>query len=174
VCGHLTTDDGEVIPIENNRMKALMEVLDEASGKVIIWANYRSDIKDIEARLQEEFGKKSIVSYYGDTSNEDRQEAVRRFQTDPECAYFVGNPQTGGFGITLTAATNVVYYSNSYNLEHRLQSEDRAHRIGQKNTVTYVDLICRKSVDEKIVKALREKKMLSSQVLGDEWKEWLN
>ena len=174
VCGHLTTDDGEVIPIENNRMKALLEVLDEAAGKVIIWANYRSDIKDITAKLQEEYGNKSIVSYYGDTSNEDRQEAVRRFQTDPECTYFVGNPQTGGFGITLTAATNVVYYSNSYNLEHRLQSEDRAHRIGQKNTVTYVDLICRKSVDEKIVKALREKKMLSSRVLGDEWKEWLN
>ena len=145
-----------------------------ASGKVIIWANYRSDIKDIADVLAAEYGKKSVVSYFGDTSNEDRQEAVRRFQTDPDCMYFVGNPQTGGFGITLTAATNVVYYSNSYNLEHRLQSEDRAHRIGQKNAVTYVDLICRKSVDEKIVKALREKKQLSAQVLGDEWKEWLS
>jgi SNF2 family DNA or RNA helicase len=173
VCGSLTTDDGEVIPVESNRMKALMEVLDEASGKVIIWANYRFDIKAIEAQLQEEYGKKSVVSYYGDTSNEDRQEAVRRFQTDPDCRFFVGNPQTGGFGITLTAATTVVYYSNSYNLEHRLQSEDRAHRIGQKNAVTYVDLICRKSVDEKIVKALRDKKQLSAQVLGDAWKEWL-
>ena len=174
ICGSLKTDDGEVIPVESNRMNALMEVLDEASGKVIIWANYRFDIKAIEIALQEEYGKNAVVSYYGDTDNEDRQEAVRRFQTDPECRYFVGNPQTGGFGITLTAATNVVYYSNSYNLEHRLQSEDRAHRIGQKNTVTYVDLICRKTVDEKIVKALREKKMLSSKVLGDEWKEWLN
>jgi len=160
VCGHLTTDDGTVIPVDNNRMKALMEVLDEASGKVIIWATYRADIKDIAAALQEEYGKHAAVSYFGDTTGEDRQEAVRKFQTDPECRYFVGNPQTGGFGITLTAATNVVYYSNSYNLEHRLQSEDRAHRIGQKHAVTYVDLICRKSVDEKIVKALREKKIV--------------
>lgn len=174
ICGHLTTDDGKVVPVDNNRIKALMEVLDEASGKVIIWANYRSDIKVIEDVLTEEYGKKAVVSYFGDTSNEDRQEAVRRFQSDPECRYFVGNAQTGGFGLTLTAATNVVYYSNSYNLEHRLQSEDRAHRIGQKHAVTYVDLICRKSVDEKIVKALREKRQLSAQVLGDEWKDWLS
>lgn len=174
VCGSLTTDDGEVIPVDNNRMNALMEVLDEMSGKVIIWANYRYDIKAIEDKLLAEYGKNAVVSYYGATSSEDRQEAVRRFQTDPECKYFVSNPHVGGFGITLTEANNVVYYSNSYNLEHRLQSEDRAHRIGQKKAVTYVDLICRKSVDEKIVKALREKKMLSSQVLGDEWKDWLN
>lgn len=173
VCGHLTTDDGKVVPIENNRIKALMEVLDETSGKVIIWANYRSDISDIEDVLTAEYGKKAVVSYFGDTSTGDRQDAVRRFQTDPECRYFVGNPQTGGFGITLTAATTVVYYSNSYNLEHRLQSEDRAHRIGQKHAVVYVDLICRRSVDEKIVKALREKRQLSAQVLGDEWKDWL-
>lgn len=174
VCGHLTTDDGKVIPVDNNRINALLEVLDEASGKVIIWANYRSDIETIYETLVKEYGKESVVSYFGDTSNEDRQEAVRRFQYEDGCKYFVGNPQTGGFGITLTAATNVVYYSNSYNLEHRLQSEDRAHRIGQKHAVTYVDLICRKSVDEKIVKALREKRQLSAQVLGDEWKEWLS
>ena len=174
ICGHLTTDDGKVFPIESNRLKALMEVLDEASGKVIIWANYRADIKLISETLKEEFGPKSTVVYYGDTAAADREDAVKRFQEDPECKYFVGNAQTGGFGITLTAASNVVYYSNSYNLEHRLQSEDRAHRIGQKNAVTYVDLICPKSVDEKIVKALRAKKMLSAQVLGDEWKEWLS
>jgi SNF2 family DNA or RNA helicase len=124
-------------------------------------------------RCKEEYGSKSTVVYFGDTSTADREEAVKRFQEDPECQYFVGNAQTGGFGITLTAASNVVYYSNSYNLEHRLQSEDRAHRIGQKNAVTYVDLIASKTVDEKIVKALRAKKMLSAQVLGDEWKEWL-
>jgi len=174
VCGHLTTDDGKVIPIESNRIKALMEVLDETSGKVIIWANYRADIQQIEEVLAAEYGSKSVVTYYGDTSTGDRQEAVRRFQSDLDCRYFVGNAQTGGFGITLTAATTVIYYSNSYNLEHRLQSEDRAHRIGQKHAVTYVDLICRRSVDEKIVKALREKRQLSAQVLGDEWKDWLS
>ena len=68
--------------------------------------------------------------------------------------------QTGGYGITLTAASNVIYYSNSYDLEKRLQSEDRAHRIGQHKPVTYVDLIAEKTVDEKIIKALRKKLIL--------------
>ena len=88
--------------------------------------------------------------------------------------YFVGNTQTGGYGITLTEAQNVIYYSNNFDLEKRLQSEDRAHRIGQANKVTYVDLVSKDTVDEKIVKALRNKLNLAQEVLGDEkWKEWI-
>jgi SNF2 family DNA or RNA helicase len=85
----------------------------------------------------------------------------------------VGNPQTGGYGITLTAANTVIYYSNGYDLEKRLQSEDRAHRIGQKKSVTYVDLIAEKTVDEKIVKALRKKIDIASEILGEELREWI-
>jgi len=85
----------------------------------------------------------------------------------------VGNPQTGGYGITLTAASTVIYYSNGYDLEKRLQSEDRAHRIGQKKSVTYIDLIAEKTVDEKIVKALRKKINIASEVLGEDLKEWI-
>ena len=86
----------------------------------------------------------------------------------------MGNTQTGGYGLTLTAAHTVVYYSNSYDLEKRLQSEDRAHRIGQTSKVTYIDLFCKDTVDEKIVKALREKLDVAKQVLGEEqWKDWL-
>ena len=106
-------------------------------------------------------------------SQDDRLEAVDRFQNDPECRFFIGNPQTGGFGLTLTAASSVVYYSNSYNLEHRIQSEDRAHRIGQKNNVTYVDIICPGTVDERIVKSLRDKKQIATQVMAEEWQDWL-
>ena len=87
----------------------------------------------------------------------------------------MGNTQTGGYGITLTEASNVVYYSNNFDLEKRLQSEDRAHRIGQTNKVTYVDLVSKGTVDEKIVKALRNKLNLAQEVLGDEkWKEWIS
>ena len=82
----------------------------------------------------------------------------------------VGTPQTGGYGITLTQANTVIYYSNGYDLEKRLQSEDRAHRIGQKKTVTYIDLICEDTVDEKIVKALRDKINIASEVMGEELK----
>ena len=144
-------------------------------GKVIIWANYRHDIKSIVKLLQKTYGFESVAAYFGDTPSEERQEIITRFQDpDSELKYFVGNTQTGGYGITLTAAQNVVYYSNNFDLEKRLQSEDRAHRIGQTNKVTYVDLVAKDTVDEKIVKALRNKLNLAQEVLGDEkWKEWI-
>jgi SNF2 family DNA or RNA helicase len=85
----------------------------------------------------------------------------------------VGTPATGGYGITLTAASTVIYYSNGYDLEKRLQSEDRAHRIGQKKTVTYVDLIAEDTVDNKIVKALRKKVNIASEVMGEELRDWI-
>ena len=73
----------------------------------------------------------------------------------------------------MTAANNVIYYSNGYDLEKRLQSEDRAHRIGQKKSVTNIDFMTEKTVDEKIVKALRKKINIASTVLGDSIKEWI-
>ena len=67
----------------------------------------------------------------------------------------------------------LLYYSNGYDLEKRLHSEDRAHRIGQKKTVTYIDLIAEDTIDEKIVKALRDKINIASEVMGEELKEWI-
>ena len=114
------------------------------------------------------------MAYYGAVNAKVRQKQITLFQEENGPArYFVGNPQTGGYGITLTAASTVVYYSNSYDLEKRLQSEDRAHRIGQKDKVNYVDLICEDTVDEKIVKALRSKINIANEILGEELKEWL-
>lgn len=172
-CGHYTADDGEIVQIENNRIKELLHVLNEAPTKVIIWATYIQDIKAILSALTKDYGDNAVVAYYGAVKQDDRNTAIDRFQTDPNCRFFVGNPQTGSMGITLTAADMVIYYSNSYNLEHRLQSEDRAHRIGQHSTVLYVDLISPKTVDEKIVKALKAKKNIAQQVMGDDWKAWL-
>jgi SNF2 family DNA or RNA helicase len=174
-CGYLPTDDGQPpVPLKNNRMTELLDVLDETEGKVIIWANYRYSIFDIEKNLQKKFGEDSVVTYFGDTKDKDRQDIVKRFQ-DPESPvrFFVANQQTGGYGLTLTQAHTVVYYSNNYDLEKRIQSEDRAHRIGQKNNVTYIDIICEKTVDENIVNSLRNKIDLASQSLGETLKEWL-
>jgi len=81
---------------------------------------------------------------------------------------------TAGYGITLTEANNVIYYSNSFDLEKRLQSEDRAHRIGQVNKVTYYDLTAKDTIDEKIVKTLCSKHDLAKQVLGDGYQSWLS
>ena len=172
-CGHFTADDGSIQSVESNRLNELMNVLEETEGKAIIWANYQLSVGEIIQRIIKEYGKDSYVHYYGLTPQEDRQDYIRKFQNDPKCRFLIGTPQTGGYGITLTQANTVIYYSNGYDLEKRLQSEDRAHRIGQKKTVTYVDLICEDTVDEKIVKALRDKINIASEVMGEELKDWI-
>ena len=173
-CGHLKLDDGTTEDIKNNRLNELMDVLEEVEGKVIIWANYIYDIEKIVKAIIKKYGEESVVDYYGAIESETRQKNITDFQ-NPRSAvrFFVGNPQTGGYGITLTAANTVIYFSNGYDLEKRLQSEDRAHRIGQKKSVTYVDLIAEKTVDEKIVKALRKKIDIASEILGEELREWI-
>ena len=172
-CGHFTADDGTTQAVESNRLNELMSVLDETEGKAIIWANYQLSVGEIIQRIIKEYGEDSYVHYYGLTSQEERQDNIRKFQNDPKCRFLVGTPQTGGYGITLTQANTVVYYSNGYDLEKRLQSEDRAHRIGQTKNVTYVDLIAEDTVDEKIVEALRNKINIASEVMGEELKDWI-
>ena len=176
ICGFVRHDNGEEVEVKSNRLDELLNILQEIQGKTIIWANYQYDIKRILKTLQEITGTESVATYYGETPDEERQEIIRRFQ-DPnsQLQYLVSNTQTGGYGITLTEASNVIYYSNNYDLEKRLQSEDRAHRIGQTNKVTYIDLVAKGTVDEKIVKALRNKLDLAQEVLGDEkWKDWIS
>jgi SNF2 family DNA or RNA helicase len=172
-CGHFTADDGSTQAVESNRLNELMDILEDVDGKVIIWANYQMSVGEIIQALIKKYGEESYVHYYGLTAQEDRQDFIRRFQNDPKCRFLIGTPQTGGYGITLTQANTVIYYSNGYDLEKRLQSEDRAHRIGQKKTVTYIDLIAEDTIDEKIVKALRDKINIASEVMGEELKEWI-
>jgi SNF2 family DNA or RNA helicase len=172
-CGYVAADDGTTQQVESNRLNELMSVLEDTDGKVIIWANYQMSVSEIMQALTKKYGANSFVHYYGLTPQEDRQDYIRKFQNDPECRFIVGTPQTGGYGITLTQANTVIYYSNGYDLEKRLQSEDRAHRIGQKKTVTYIDLIAEDTIDEKIVEALRKKINIASEVMGEELKEWI-
>jgi SNF2 family DNA or RNA helicase len=172
-CGHFTADDGTTQLIDNNRTKELMNILEETEGKAIIWANYQRDVTQIINNIVKEYGPGSVVDYFGLTPQEERQDNIRKFQNDSKCRFIVGTPQTGGYGITLTQANTVIYFSNGYDLEKRLQSEDRAHRIGQKKNVTYIDLIAEDTVDEKIVEALRKKINIASEVLGEELRDWI-
>ena len=174
LCGCFTTDDGEVLSIPNNRVDELLECINETSGKIIIWANYVQNIRDIESRLKSEYGDDSVVTYYGGTTNDERSEAIRLFQDpDSPVRFFVSNPVVGGRGITLTEAHTVIYYSNNFSLETRQQSEDRAHRIGQKNNVTYIDLVVPKSMDEKVINALLNKRNIANEILKDELEAWI-
>jgi len=173
-CGHMKTDEGETVQLKNNRLNELMQILGETTGKVIIWANYIHDILSIQKAINDEFGPESSCTYYGGTKSEERQVCIKKFQ-DPEnpIRFFIGNTQTGGYGITLTEASTVIYYSNNYDLEKRIQSEDRAHRIGQKNKVLYIDLVAKGTVDEKIIKALRNKVNIAREINGEELASWI-
>jgi len=161
--GLMPETDGLPIPGKNARMEALMDRLEDLPGKAIIFARFRADIENICKHLPQG----SFVQLHGGTKTNERMEAVRSFQEDPHIRYFVGNPAAAGIGITLTAAEAVIYYSQDFNLEYRLQSEDRAHRIGQTKHVLIIDLIAEKTVDEKIVKALRAKHSLAKMILKD-------
>jgi len=172
-CGHFVADDGTTENIKSNRLSELMDILEEVEGKAIIWAHWQKDIQNIVKEIRRVYGPGSVVDYYGLTPQEQRQENKDAFQNDSKVRFFVGTPQTGGYGLTLTAANTVIYYSNGYDLEKRLQSEDRAHRIGQKKSVTYIDIMADETVDAKIVKSLRKKINIASEVLGEELKAWI-
>ena len=172
-CGHFVADDGTTQKIKSNRLDELMDILDEVEGKAIIWAHWQADIKNIIKEIKKVHGPGSVVDYYGLTPQDQRDKNRNAFQNDSKVRFIVGTPQTGGYGITLTAANTVIYYSNGYDLEKRLQSEDRAHRIGQHKPVTYVDIIAEETVDQKIVKALRKKINIASEVMGEEIIDWI-
>jgi SNF2 family DNA or RNA helicase len=174
-CGFIKPDHMDEVPFgePNDRMEQLMELLTQCRGKAIIWATYRYNIRQIVAAISEKFGADSVSHYYGETTKDERREATRNIQ-DPSSPvrWIVANPDTGKFGNTWIEPELVVYYSNSYNLEHRSQSEDRSHRIGQTKSVVYVDLRCRGTVDDKIIRVLKAKKKLSDDVVASNW-QWL-
>ena len=175
VCsGHVKLDDGTIKTFTSAKIKELEAVVEEIDGKAIIWANFTHDIESIVELLTKMYGEDSVVSYYGATSTDQRDYAMSSFQNpDSPVRFFVGQPRTGGYGLTLTQASTVIYYSNSYDLEVRLQSEDRAHRIGQVNKVTYIDIIAEKTVDEKVLQALRSKIDIASVVLQENVTDWI-
>ena len=172
------TEDGDIVPVGNKlppqaideinpRVESLIELLEGVNGKVIIWSRFRPEIAEIYKRVVETFGRNCCVQYHGGINNEERSQAVEDFQRDDKTRFFIGHVQAGGKGLTLHAASTVVYYSNDFSLENRLQSEDRAHRIGQKNNVTYIDLVAPNTLDEHVVKTLREKKDVADLITGD-------
>lgn len=173
-CGFVKGDSGLVREFKKcPKTEELMNIIDETDSKIIIWANYVHNIETIIAKLKAKFGEKSTVGIYGAVSLSDRQQAVKSFQEDPDCRFFVGNPTTGGFGLTLTKASYVIYFSNTFNLEVRQQSEDRAHRIGQESDVTYIDLIAPGTIDQYILRTLQSKIKLSAKTLGEDVRAFL-
>ncbi len=173
-CGHVKLDDGTEIDIPCGRLQILLNVLELIDEKVVIWCAFQRDVEQVMEKLNEPLVKgKYAVHYYGKTTDVARKLALDQIQHDPNCQWFVGTAATGGKGINaLVGCRKVIYYSNTYNLEDRLQSEDRTHRIGQTRDVTYIDLVCPGTIDDRILKALRNKKDVAHRVL-DEFRELL-
>lgn len=172
VCGHVVNEEGVISDVDSRRIKEILEVLEEHQGKAIIWATYQHEIRKIAAALREEHGPRSTALFYGG-NRRGRVEDEKKFLSDPECRFMVSTQSAGGVGNNWTVADLVIYAANSYDLELRVQSEDRAHRKGQKKSVTYVDLVARGTVEEKIIQALRKKIDLSTAITGENYREWL-
>lgn len=173
-CGQLRKEDGSFEIIDNNRVPALMERIDISGKKGIIWCNYRGLLQHIYQEIIREFGPEKIGRYFGGVPDVEREEYVRRFQ-DPEdqLQWIVANQQSMGYGRTLTRGKENYYYSNGYNLEHRLQSEDRTMRIGQDEAVSYTDFFTPNTTNERVLYLLRSKRNLASEVLGTNIRDWI-
>jgi len=172
-CGHFTPDDGEIKNLPCNRMTELMDILENVHGKAVIWSHYTHDVRRIIDEIKRVYGDDSVVDYFGQTTSEERSANIKKFQNDDNCRFFVGTTHTGGYGITLTAASTMIYFSNGYDLEKRQQSEARIDRIGQTKPMTYIDIISEDTVDDRIVKALRSKINIANQIMGEDYKDWI-
>jgi len=146
---------------QNPKMDDLMEMIEDniKGSKFIIWSTFVHEIEAIRDALGAKYGPRSVECYYGGTEMSRRSEIEDRYCNDPTLSFFIGNPTAAGLGLTLISGQNdvMVYYSGTNAYIDRAQSEDRAHRIGQRNSVAVVDIIAEKTVDELIVASIREK-----------------
>jgi SNF2 family DNA or RNA helicase len=177
-CGTITTELGEVVELPSAKYDELLELVEEigSTEKVVVWAHFRHSIVRTIEVLRKAYGHESVVEYWGDTSDAQREEAKRRFASDDTCRFFVGSQMAGGRGLNdLVVARHAVFMSNPADLELRLNAEARTRRHGSElhSLIVYHDLITRESMEEKLVKALRSKLDLASLVLGEAWREWL-
>jgi SNF2 family DNA or RNA helicase len=169
----IETDITTTKPLEKNpKMDAMLQFIEDnqIGTKFIIWARYVPEIKAIVGKLSRAYGPEAVLTYYGGTSQEERAESERRYCSDPTARFLVGNPSAAGLGLTLISGENDVmfYYSGTFAYIDRAQSEDRAHRIGQQNSVAIVDCVMTGSIDEAIVAAIASKMDMDQFV-----KDWI-
>ena len=168
-----TVDDatGEICEVPEHRTSALLELLDDYSGKAVIWCSYDEDIRKVSAALEKHFKCRVARFWGGNTKTREAEE--KQFQTDPNFRFMAATPDAGGKGRMWEVADLVVYYSSKNNLEHREQSEQRVQGMTKQRAVDYVDMICPGTVEMPILQALREKINMSTVINGDNYREWL-
>lgn len=179
VCGFLPLDknpdekSGRVQLLPSERVPTLLSLLDSVHQKALIYAPFIRSILELQEEIGKKYGKESVATFYGKVKTKDRAKIIEEFQRPESPLKFLIGNKALAYGWTLTQATTVIYFANTYDLDVRQQSEDRAHRIGQDNKVTYLDLVARGTVDEKILTALLDKREIARVILGDEIREWI-
>jgi SNF2 family DNA or RNA helicase len=159
-------ENNRVEQVSSAKLNALSDIIDSAAqerGKLVIIARFLPEIDAITAMLE----RKSIGYSLIAGAVKDRDEQVRRFQTDPDVTVFVGQIATAGLGITLTAADKMVFYSLDYSMSNFEQTKARIHRVGQRNPCTYIYLVAGNTVDAKVLKALRDKADLARTLIDN-------
>lgn len=173
--GFLVQDDAQKPQLVSRaKLDALGDIIEDyviGSGKkLVIFARFIAEVKAIMELADKVLPKElKQVAIYGDIKKEDRGDIVKQFQEDPKTVLFIGQIDTAGTGITLTAADTCVYYSKNFNYATYSQSLSRIHRIGQRNCCTYIDLEIEGTIDELISKALSRKEDMAKTVV-DNWR----
>jgi SNF2 family DNA or RNA helicase len=170
--GYVMDDEGVIRDLPENRTQEIIDILDEHHGKTVIWTPFIHRIQTLEKKLGKEYGPKAVAKFYGGNRGT-RHIDEARFIGDPECKIMIASQPAGGRGNTWICANLNIYDSNNYDLEQRQQSEDRTHRAGQTQKVTYIDLMTRDTVDFRFVHALRNKYDLATQVTGEKMRAWI-
>lgn len=169
--GFILDEDQRAHELKNNRITRLIQMVGDHNDKVVIFSHFRHSAKMICRALEKEFGHRSVVQYTGEVTQEERIRSREAFQNKPEVRFFVGS-RPAYRGLNLQIAHRVVYYSNGYSLEDRLQSEDRVQRIGQTKPVTITDMVAPGTVDVKILTSHLNKRSVMEEFMGD-WRNWL-
>lgn len=175
--GFLVQDDAQKPQLVSRaKLDALADIIEDyviGSGKkLVIFARFIAEVKAIMELAGKVLPKElKQVAIYGDIKKEDRGDIVKQFQEDPKTVLFIGQIDTAGTGITLTAADTCVYYSKNFNYATYSQSLSRIHRIGQRNCCTYIDLEIEGTIDELISKALSRKEDMAKTVV-DNWRDF--
>ena len=173
LCGHVMSEDGRLIDVPQNRVTSIMELLQDHSGKAIIWAPYPRFLEKMTAALREAYGSESVVTFWGATGNAERAESKRRIQRDEKVRFMVANQAVGGEGNTWTTPNLIIYGANGPKNKDRQQSERRTRRPGQTQSVACADFAVRGTIDEKWVHVIRKKMDLAAALVGDKWREWV-
>jgi len=176
--GFFKTEGGDTISLGkvNPKIECLLEILEDCTGKVLVWARFKEELRLILNILRETYGHNSAVGYWGDIADKDKDHNKNRFTNDPECRFFVSQQRSGGTGLNgLQVADTEVYVSNTFSLIDRLQSEDRAHRSGSEihKKVLIFDIEAVDTLDRKVIDSLIAKKELADEVVGDAPTKWV-